>query len=139
MGKILVKIDNLSGDVKEVKIKDGASVAEIVEKAQINMEGLEIRFNGQLIDMDMQPENGDVLQLVKTSSIMDFITVRVGKLPGRIMDIALNGGRTVADALNGADLYSDGFEIRVNGAPADLEYNLANGDTVLLVKKITGN
>ena len=65
--------------------------------------------------------------------------VRVGRLPGRIENIVLNGGRTVKDALEGAGLRADGHEIRVNGNPATEENDLSEGDTVLLVRKIRGN
>ncbi len=68
-----------------------------------------------------------------------FITVRVGKLPGRIGDIALNGGRKVRDALSGAELSDSGYEIKVNACPATLDTNLKQGDTVLLVRKVKGN
>lgn len=69
-----------------------------------------------------------------------FITVRVGKLPGKIHNIGLNGGRTVKDALEGAaiDSYA-GYEIKVNGKNAKLETTLTNGAVVILVKKIKGN
>jgi sulfur carrier protein ThiS len=70
---------------------------------------------------------------------VSFITVRVGRLPGVINDIALNGGRTVKDALEGAELDDAGHEIRVNGSLAKLETDLRQGDTVLLVRKIKGN
>lgn len=68
-----------------------------------------------------------------------FIVVRVGKLPGRINDIALNGGRKVSDALHGAELRADGFEIKVNGVAATADTALASGDVVLLVRKVAGN
>jgi len=68
-----------------------------------------------------------------------FITVRVGKLPGRISEIALNGGRKVKDALDGAELRADGYEIKVNASPATPETDLKQGDTVLLVRKVKGN
>ena len=68
-----------------------------------------------------------------------YIEVRVGRLPGRIETIALNGGRTVNDALGGAGLRADGYEVRVNGSEAALDAGLNANDTVLLVKKITGN
>ena len=68
-----------------------------------------------------------------------YITVRVGRLPGRITEIALNGGRPVADALGAAELDPSGYEIRVDGSPADASTQLADGQTVLLVKKIKGN
>lgn len=68
-----------------------------------------------------------------------FITVRVGKLPGRIDTIALNGGRKVSDALAGANLDGNGHEIKVNAAPATADTDLKQDDTVLLVRKILGN
>lgn len=70
----------------------------------------------------------------------DFISVRVGKLPGKISEVALNGERTVSAALEAAEITStDGFEIRVGGQVASSSTPLAQGDTVLLVKKIKGN
>jgi len=68
-----------------------------------------------------------------------YITVRVGKLPGRISDIALNGGRKVRDALVGAELSDSGYEIKVNAAPATLDTDLKQGQTVLLVRKTKAN
>jgi sulfur carrier protein ThiS len=70
---------------------------------------------------------------------MNHILVRIGRLPGRISEIALNGDRTVAAALEAAELDSEGYELRVNGQTADVETTLQDGDTVLLVKKIKGN
>ena len=70
---------------------------------------------------------------------MDFITVKVGCLPGRIEEVALNGGRTVADALTGAGLSAEGYEIRVNTESVDTTHTLSDGNVVLLVKKIKGN
>ena len=69
----------------------------------------------------------------------EFITVKIGQLPGAIQEVALNGGRTVNDALTGAGLSADGFEIRVNSSAASFETTLSDGDLVLLVKKIKGN
>lgn len=72
-------------------------------------------------------------------SNIDHIITRVGRLPGKITEIALNGDRTVAAALAAAELDPSGYECRVNGSPADAGTVLQDGDTVLLVKKIKGN
>ncbi len=70
----------------------------------------------------------------------EFITVRIGRLPGKIDTIALNGGRTVADAISGAGLTVEaGFEIRVGDDTVGTDKALNDGDTVLLVKKVKGN
>ncbi len=71
--------------------------------------------------------------------MQSFINVRIGRLPGRISEITLNGDRTVATALMTAGLDSSGYEIRVQGQPASTSTGLNEGDIVLLVKKIKGN
>jgi hypothetical protein len=68
-----------------------------------------------------------------------FINVRVGRLPGRIVEVALNGDRTVAAALATAGLDATGFDARVQGRPADMATTLSEGDIVLLLKKVKGN
>jgi hypothetical protein len=67
---------------------------------------------------------------------VEFITVRVGKLPGEIKEYALNGDRTVATAIATAGLDATGFEIRVGGQLVSMEIELTDNATVLLVKKI---
>lgn len=75
----------------------------------------------------------------KKIKTMEYITVKAGKLPGKIEEISLNGERTVAACIEAAGLNPEGFEIRVNGSVADMDTELNDGDTVLLVKKIKGN
>jgi len=68
-----------------------------------------------------------------------FITVKVGKLPGQIKEVVLNGDRTVQAAVGAAELDASGHEIRVNTGTGALDTVLREGDTVLLVRKIRGN
>ena len=70
---------------------------------------------------------------------METIQVKVGRLPGKISEIVLDGERTVSAALQAAELDSAGYEIRVNGQVTDPATELHDGDVVLLVKKIKGN
>jgi sulfur carrier protein ThiS len=70
---------------------------------------------------------------------MAEIIVKVGKLPGRIQEVAVEDGASVADALEAAELDVTGYEIRLNGSPVDVDTELEDGDTLLLVKKIKGN
>jgi len=69
----------------------------------------------------------------------EFVTVRVGRLPGRITEVALNGDRTVGAAIAVAELDPTGYEIRVSGRPADATTVLVEGDIVLLVRPVKGN
>lgn len=67
------------------------------------------------------------------------ITVRVGKLPGAIKEVALDADVSVRAAVSAAELDASDHEIRVNSSTASLDTRLNQGDTVLLVKRIKGN
>lgn len=69
----------------------------------------------------------------------DHIVVRVGKLPGTISEVALNGDRSVSTALDAAGLDPSGYQIRVNGDEVTPSHNLRSNDLVLLVQNIKGN
>lgn len=71
----------------------------------------------------------------------NMIGIKIGKLPGRIEVLALEDGKrnVVSTALELAGLSPEGYEIRVNGSPSEMDSVLENGDTVLLAKKIEGN
>ena len=68
------------------------------------------------------------------------ITVKVARVPGKLVEVELNGGRTVADALTGAGFSKkDSEEIRVNSVDRGMDYELNNGDKVTLIKNVEGN
>lgn len=69
----------------------------------------------------------------------EIFEVRVGKMPGTITHVVLNGSHTVADALRAAGLDAAGYQIHVDGEIVGMTDELQGGDTVLLLKKIKGN
>jgi hypothetical protein len=69
-----------------------------------------------------------------------MISVRVGALPQTpIREVTLDEGATVRDALSAAGISLDGREVRVGGAPAGLDDEVSNGDSVLVTAQVKGN
>jgi sulfur carrier protein ThiS len=138
---INVRAGKLPGKIQNLVLNGGRKVANALEVAGLNPSGYEIRVGTVPATVETDLKEGDtVLLLKKVKGNGDgYITVRVGKLPGKIVSIALNGGRTVRHALEGAELDPSGYEIRVGTVPANLETELKEGDTVLLLKKVKGN
>lgn len=66
--------------------------------------------------------------------------IKIAVLPGVVKDIAVNGGTSISQAIEAADLGSVGneYEARLNGDPVERSVVLSDGDHVLLVKKIKG-
>lgn len=85
-----------------------------------------------------QPSNENQ-PTAQTAAEFSFINVKVGQVPGKIVDIVLNGGRKIADALQVADLNPRGREVRVNARLVEGDPDLQEGDMVLVVGKIKGN
>ena len=68
------------------------------------------------------------------------ITVKVARVPGKLVEVELNGGRTVADALTGVGFSKkDSEEVRVNSVDRGMDYELKAGDKVTLLRSIEGN
>ena len=67
------------------------------------------------------------------------IMVKVARTGSKVVEIALNGAREVRDALEAAGISKkESEEISVNGEEADLDYELEDGDRVVLTKNIEG-
>lgn len=65
--------------------------------------------------------------------------VKVGRSGSAVIEVALNGKHTVADALTAAGLNLKASEqIRVNKDVVDEDYELSDGDVVFLAKHIAG-
>ena len=58
----------------------------------------------------MAENQSELDRLLEQDEQVEYISVRVGKLPGRIEEVALNGGRSVEDALAAVELDFTGYE-----------------------------
>lgn len=68
-------------------------------------------------------------------------TIRVGAMPGRINEFAVEEGTSIAKVLELAELNPTGYDVKVDGVnvnPAETFVN-ANTNLVLLTKQVKGN
>jgi sulfur carrier protein ThiS len=69
----------------------------------------------------------------------DEYTIKVARVPGKAVEVVLNGDHTVKDALQAAGFSKkDSEEIRVNSVDREMDYDLKDGDRVTLVRHIEG-
>ena len=67
-------------------------------------------------------------------------TVKIGMMPGILNEYALEGGTTVAQALEIAGLNAEGFEVKADGnTVTNLDAPIEAANVILLSKKIKGN
>ena len=71
---------------------------------------------------------------------MRNLTVKVAKMPGKIVEVAVPEGSTARDAIDIAEMeLTDGYTLKINETPADGSDKLQNGDLVLISKNWKGN
>lgn len=138
MDTIEVRVGRVPGTVSTIVLNGTRDVRTALTAAGLSQGDYEIRVNSQRAELTTTLRQGDTVLLVKKIT-GNMIEVRVGRVPGAIQSIALDDGATVGDALEEADLDQEDYEVRVNSQRADLGQTLRGGETVLLVKKITGN
>ena len=69
-----------------------------------------------------------------------MITVKVIQVPGAVVEVALNAGATVADALNAANItVGEGEGLKVDGNDATETQTLSDGQRVIAAKAAKGN
>lgn len=69
------------------------------------------------------------------------MTVRVGMMPGKIDEFAVEEGAKVADVLETAQLSPQGYDVKVDGETVDPNSKAVDENTslILLVKQVKGN
>lgn len=134
-----VKIGTMPGRINEYALEDGAKVKEALEVAGLTSNGYQIKVNGNEATEDTQLSNDDLVLLVKQIKGNAELTVKVGTMPGRINEYAVNDGAKVSDVLQIAELSTSGYQIKINGNEATEDTLLQDSDLVLLVKQIKGN
>ena len=66
--------------------------------------------------------------------------LKVGVMPGRIQEVAVNTGMTLKEVIELAGLDANGYEVKVDGTVKSLESAVTESDNlVLLVRQIKGN
>lgn len=131
-----IKVGIMPGRINEVAV-EGGTIADVLALESLTADGYEVRYNGETVSVDTElTANGTVL-LVK--QIKGNALVKVGVMPGRINEVAVEDNTTVAKLLEMEGLSSTGYEIRYNGETVGVDTMLDNDGTVLLVKQIKGN
>ena len=68
-----------------------------------------------------------------------MITVRVGKMPGRIQEVEVEEGATIAEVVEQTGLDVSGFESRINGTTVAMDTVVEEDQDILFFRKIKGN
>jgi sulfur carrier protein ThiS len=129
----------MPGRVNTYQVEEGFTVREVLNVANLDPAGYEVRINGAPAQLDQVVSADETILLVKQVKGNNTITVNAGRMPGRVNTYQVEEGFTVREVLSVANLDPAGYEVRINGAPAQLDQVVSADETILLVKQVKGN
>ena len=133
-----IKVGVMPGKLEEVIAEEGTKVRDIFTLAEIDIEGYELRLDGEKVKEYDEVQSGNLLLAMKkikgNSSVL-----KVGVMPGKLTEIVLGYETTAFEAFDIAEIDVTGYEIRLDGEKIDGDCIVHGGNLLVAMKKIKGN
>lgn len=138
-----VRVGVMPGRINEYAVEVGQSIKSVLELAQLDPEGYEVKVDGEKvtdIENAVVESSTNLILLAKQVKGNSTRTVRIGIMPGRINEYALDSEATFAEALQIAELDANGYEVKADGNKiTDLNQPIGSTNLILLAKQVKGN
>ena len=133
-----IKVGVMPGKLVEVVAEEGTKVKEIFALAEINTEGYELRLDGEKVKEYDEVKSGNLLVAMKKIK-GNSSTLKVGVMPGKLTEIAIQPETTAFEAFDIAEIDVTGYELRLDGEKIDGDCTVNGGNLLVAMKKIKGN
>lgn len=134
-----VKVGIMPGRINEFAVEPTQSVADVLALAELNSTGYEVKADGTKVT-DLNQPVGEANLILLTKQVKGNATVKIGMMPGRINEFALEPTTTYGEALSIAELNTDGYEVKADGTKVtDLNAPIGSTQLILLTKQVKGN
>lgn len=135
-----IKVGQMPGRINEFAVTIGQKVEEVLALAQLDATGFEVKVDGTKVDPSTAVVTESTSLILLSKMVKGNATVRVGQMPGRINEFALEPTTTVAEAIALAELDATGYEVKLDGNKVtDLNQPIGSTSLILLSKMVKGN
>lgn len=135
-----LKVGTMPGLLSEVVVEVGMTVGSVLELANLNPSGYEIKLDGSTVNESATiSESSNLLVLVKRIK-GNTQTIKIGQMPGLLKEMVIEPGTTVSQAISLAGLTTEGYEIKLDGETVSSNTVISSDANLLvLVRQIKGN
>jgi sulfur carrier protein ThiS len=136
-----IKLGQMPGIIREFAVETSTTFAELIALGELSASGFEVKADGVTVtDFNAPVGETKLVLLAKLIKGNADVLVKVGMMPGKISEIAVDSSASIAQLLEMAELNPDGMEVKVDGTKVtDLSTPIGNANLVLLTKLIKGN
>lgn len=137
----VIRVGVMPGRINEFVVEEGVTLASLLELAGLDASGFDVKVDGtKVTDLNTVVDGANLVLLAKQVKGNANGLVRIGVMPGRINEYAVEEGQTVGQALELAGLDPTGFDVKVDGVKVDLYYTITPAtNLILLAKQVKGN
>ena len=133
-----IKVGVMPGKLTEVVAEEGTKVKEIFALAEIDIEGYELRLDGEKVKEYDEVQSGNLLLAMKRIK-GNSSTLKVGIMPGKLTEIVIQEETTAFEAFDIAEIDVTGYELRLDGEKIDGDCVVNGGSLLIGMKRIKGN
>lgn len=137
-----IRVGMMPGRINEYAVAEGTKVSEVLELAELNPSGYDVKIDGELADLSTAVVGANTSLILLAKQVKGNVdkTVRVGMMPGRISEYAVTVGTTVEEVLELAELDPSGYDVKMDGEKVDLSAKVTdNTSLILLARQVKGN
>lgn len=140
-----VRVGVMPGRINEFAVTTGTTISEVLALAGLDATGYDVKVDGSKVtefESATVTESTNLILLAKQVKGNADKTVRIGVMPGRIEEYALNTDTSIADALQLAGLDATGYDVKVDGSKVtelNSTYITDSTNLILLAKQVKGN
>lgn len=139
----IIRVGQMPGRIQEVAVMEGSTIAQAIEVAGLSVQGnTEVKVDGATINDLATPITSETNLILLAEKVKGNAVLRVGQMPGRIQEVAIADGATIAEAIEVAGLaIQSNTEVKVDGTTFDdVNVPLPQGaNLILLAEKVKGN
>ena len=138
-----LRVGMMPGRINEYAVEVGTTIADVLALAELDATGYDVKVDGEKVDPSTATvtEGTSLILLAKQVKGNADKTVRVGMMPGRINEYAVEVGTTIVNVLALAELDATGYDVKVDGEKVDPSTATVTDSTslILLAKQVKGN
>lgn len=139
----VVRVGMMPGRIEEFAVEVGTPIKDVLDMAGLAPAGYDVKVDGTKTEDLSFPitESTNLILLAKQVKGNADKVVRIGVMPGRISEYAVEIGTPVGKVIEMAELDSNGYDVKVDGTKiTDLSAPVTEAtNLILLAKQVKGN
>lgn len=138
-----IRVGQMPGRIEEYAVETGTTISALLELANLDASGFDVKVDGNKVtDLDSATVTSSTNLVILAKQVKGNAerSVRVGQMPGRINEFAVDSASSIADLLALAELDPSGFDVKVDGNKVtDFSQPVGSANLVILAKQVKGN